>query len=82
MPASAWVKFIPRFSNPRKETSAATGVSRCMNRSDTAPVSNLLTHPYPTTGARKRNTVIIVTVTAAVPAYFSSQTHSGISPAI
>ena len=57
-----------------------SGVSRCMNRSwcffRSTPYQS-----FPTLGARKKNTVSIVTVTAAVPIYFRIHTHCGTSPA-
>ena len=71
---------MPRFSNTQKETRAIRGVSRCMNLSE-RPLSRTSYQSFPTLGARKRNTVSIVTVTAAVPIYFRIHTHSGTGPA-
>ena len=79
MPRSACPKDIPLFSGKQKVASAATGVTRCMKKSETDP-SSTFAHPSPILGARKKNTVSIVTVTAAVPIYFSSHIHYGMSP--
>ena len=71
---------MPRFSNTQKDTSARTGLTRCMKKSDGWPVSSSLAQPFPMEGAMNRKIVSMVRVTAAVPMNLNSHTHAGISP--
>ena len=69
---------MPCFSRKQKEKMARRGVKRCMKKE--APVRRIFAQSFPMLGARKRNTVRKVTVTAAVPMYLRVQIQLGMGP--